>query len=64
MQLASQPAEIRGFGHVRVEAVEQALVENKRLMEAFRSFGSRTERSGTSPYTSRSRSTFFSSRAF
>ncbi len=35
VQLASQPAEIRGFGHVKEEAVEKAEVEKAQLLQAF-----------------------------
>jgi len=35
VQLAGQPADIRGFGHVKAEAVEKARTEKERLLQAF-----------------------------
>jgi len=40
VQLANQPTEIRGFGHVKEEAVEKAKAEKPKLLEAFRRVGS------------------------
>ena len=39
VQLASLPADIRGFGHVKEEAVGKAEAEKNRLLEAFRQAG-------------------------
>jgi indolepyruvate ferredoxin oxidoreductase len=40
VQLASQPAEIRGFGHVKEEAVDKARVEKELLLQSFGRAGS------------------------
>jgi indolepyruvate ferredoxin oxidoreductase len=40
VQLASQPAEIRGYGHVKEEAVEKAQAEKVHLLAAFNQGGS------------------------
>ncbi len=39
VQLASLPADIRGFGHVKEEAIGKAQAEKDRLLEAFRQAG-------------------------
>jgi len=39
VQVASLPADIRGFGHVKEEAVGKAQADKKRLMKAFRQAG-------------------------
>ncbi len=50
VQLASQPAEIRGFGHVKEEAVAKATAEKRSLLEAFARAGATIASDGAVRY--------------
>ena len=50
VQLANQPAEIRGFGHVKEEAVQQARIEKEQLLQKFAREGATIASTGTVQY--------------
>jgi len=50
VQLANLPAEIRGFGHVKEEAVQQARIEKEQLLQQFAREGATIASTGAVQY--------------